>query len=168
LTFDTVSYSHGRRETMRSKVWAVIGILVLGSAFFSAPRAYAKCDATGADAGDIATARAAVATNCDCAGAVNHGQYVKCATEQAKMTLVNQSCKGAVVKCAARSTCGKPGFVTCCRTTSKGTTKCSTKSRADRCSPPKGGSACVGVHASCCDACTTSGCASPSGAFVGD
>jgi len=48
------------------------------------------------------------------------------------------------------------------------TTKCSTKSSADRCTPLKGGSACVGVHASCCDACTASDCASPSGAFVGD
>jgi len=45
------------------------------------------------------------------------------------------------------------------------TTKCSTKSSADRCRPPKGGSACVGVHASCCDACTASDCASPSGAL---
>ena len=120
------------------------------------------------DAGDIATARAALAANCTCdpTGAVNHGQYVKCASEQAKMTLVNQSCHGAVVKCAARSTCGKPGFVTCCRTTSKGTTKCSTKSGADKCKPPKGGTACAGIFASCCDACTATGCASPSGAFL--
>ena len=151
---------------MRTKVWAVIGTLVLGSALFSAPRAYAKCDPTGADAGDIANAQAAVAANCDCTAAPNHGQYVKCVNDQVNTTLVNKSCKGTITRCAARSTCGKPGFVTCCRTTSKGTTKCSTKSSADHCKAPKGGSACVGVHASCCDACTASGCASPSGAFL--
>jgi hypothetical protein len=169
VTSDTVSFSNGKEEIMRSKVWAVVGTLVLGGVVLATPRAYAKCDATGADAGDIATARAAVAANCDCAGATNHGQYVKCATEQAKMTLVNQSCHGAVVKCAAKSTCGKPGFVTCCRTTSKGTTKCSTKSGADRCKPPKGGAACASTFASCCDACSATGCnASPSGAFLDD
>src|SRR5262245_23822042 len=152
---------------MRSKAWAVVGTLMLGGLVLSTPRAYAKCDATGVDAVDIATARAAVAANCDCAGSPNHGQYVKCATEQARATLVNQSCRGAVVKCAAKSTCGKPGFVTCCRTNAKGVTKCSTKSGADRCKPPKSGAACVSTFASCCDACTTSGCAaSPSGAFV--
>src|SRR5262245_39095389 len=116
-----------------------------------APRSDAKCDATGADAADVAAARAAIAANCDCAGATNHGQYVKCATEQARATLVNQSCRGAVTKCAARSTCGKPGFVTCCRISAKGKLKCSTKSSADRCKPPKGGQACVGSTPSCCD-----------------
>ena len=38
---------------MRSKVWgAVVGTLMLGGLVLSTPRAYAKCDATGADAGD--------------------------------------------------------------------------------------------------------------------
>ena len=154
---------------MRSKLWAaVVGTLMLGGLVLSTPRAYAKCDAAGADAGDIATARAAVAANCDCAGSTNHGQFVKCATGQAKANLANQSCTGAVVKCAARSTCGKPGFVTCCRTNAKGVTKCSTKSSADSCKPQKGGSACVAAGIpSCCDACTATGCASsPSGAFL--
>ena len=126
----------------------------------------AKCDPTGADAADVAAARAAVAT-CDCAGAANHGTFVKCAAAKAKATLMNQSCKGFVVSCAARSTCGKPGFVTCCRTTAAGATKCSTKSSATSCKAPTGGTACVGSFASCCDACTTGGCASsPSGAFL--
>jgi hypothetical protein len=154
---------------MRARASGLVGAVAVSLIIFSVQHSAAKCDATGADAGDVATARAAVAENCDCAGAVNHGQYVKCATEQAKTTLANQSCKGAVVKCAARSTCGKPGFVTCCRTSANGVTKCSTKSSGDRCNPSKGGSACVSTFASCCDACTSSGCAaSPSGAFLGD
>jgi hypothetical protein len=131
---------------------------------FTAQRSYAKCDPTGADAADIANARAQVTANCPCATATNHGQYVKCAGEQARMNLVNQSCRGAVVKCAAKSTCGKPNFVACCRT-KNGVTKCSTKSSASHCTAPMGGSACASTKSSCCDACTASGCASPSGAF---
>jgi hypothetical protein len=154
---------------MSTKVSGFVGALAMSLVMLSAQGGAARCDATGADAADVAAARAAVALNCDCAGAENHGQYVRCATEQARATLENPSCRGAVTKCAAKSTCGKPGFVTCCRTNSKGTTKCSTKSSADRCKAPKGGSACVSTFASCCDACTTGGCASsPSGAFLDD
>jgi hypothetical protein len=152
---------------MRFKVSKVILVGTLSLLVLSAQRSDAKCDPAGADAADVAAARAAVALNCNCAGAANHGAYVSCAAGQAKATLVNQSCKGAVVKCAAKSTCGKPNFVTCCRTKASGATKCSTKSSASKCVPPKGGSACVGNFASCCDACTPVGCVpSPSGAFL--
>ena len=153
---------------MRSKVWAVVGSLVLGGLVCATPRAYAKCDATGVDAGDIQNARAQVALNCNCAGSTNHGAFVKCAAQQAKANLANQSCTGQVVRCAARSTCGKPNFVTCCRTSATGQTKCSTKSGADKCKAPNGGSSCVALGIpSCCDACSATGCnASPSGAFL--
>jgi hypothetical protein len=70
---------------------------------------------------------------------------------------VEATCK----RCAARSTCGKPGFVTCCRTSAGGVTRCSTKRDAERCVAPAGGSACVGSVSSCCDACTDGGCAPP-------
>ena len=127
----------------------------------------AKCDPTGADAADVAAARAAVAA-CDCTGAKNHGEFVSCAAGKAKETLTNRSCMGFVVSCAAHSTCGKPGFVTCCRTTAAGKTKCSTKSGTSHCTAPKNGSSCVGNFPSCCDACgATGGCpSSPSGAFL--
>jgi hypothetical protein len=48
-------------------------------------------------------------------------------------------------------------------------TKCSTKSSADHCTTPKGGTSCVAFGVpSCCDACLPGGgCASsPSGAFL--
>jgi hypothetical protein len=156
---------------MRSKIWAVVGSLVLGGLVFATPRAYAKCDVTGVDMGTVAAARAAVDLACPCDSFTNHGQYVKCATGAAKTALqsTNPSCKGAVVTCAARSTCGKTGFVTCCRTSVNGQTKCSTKSSGAHCTAPKGGSACFSVHTpSCCDACLPGGgCASsPSGAFL--
>ena len=120
----------------------------------------ATCDpSTDPDKSDIANARSAVAANCDCAGATSHGAYVRCAEQQADAVLTNKSCARFVKKCASRSTCGRPGFVTCCRTTSTGVTKCSIKRDPAKCVAPKGGSACVGVFTSCCDACGMGGCA---------
>ena len=144
-----------------------VAALALSLVALTGQRAAAKCDPTGADKADVAAARAAVDLHCNCAGVANHGKFVSCAADEASKTLTNKSCHGVVVKCAARSTCGKPGFVTCCRTKASGVTSCSTKSNSDKCTPPKGGTACVGSFPSCCDACTSSGCAtSPSGAFV--
>ncbi len=99
-----------------------------------------------------------------CTTASNHGAYVSCIAHQAKADgTLPKSCRGAVIKCAAKSSCGKAGAVTCCVT--KGTkTKC--KVAKGTCTPPKGGTACMSTHRSCCDACTATGCASPSGAFV--
>jgi hypothetical protein len=139
------------------------GALAVSLVMLWAQRSDAKCDPTGADAADVAAARAAVAANCECAGAANHGAFVRCASDQAKATLANKSCRGFVTKCAAKSTCGKPGFVTCCRISRKGKVKCSTKSSADKCKAPKGGQACIGAAASCCDSC---GAGSPDGGFV--
>ncbi len=133
--------------------WAVLLGAVMG---------HAACDpSTDPDKADIANARAAVAANCLCGTATIHGAYVSCAAQQANSVLANKSCAGFVKKCASRSTCGKPGFVTCCRTNSKGVTRCSVKSGPAKCVAPRGGSRCVGQFASCCDACTASGCAAP-------
>jgi hypothetical protein len=99
-----------------------------------------------------------------CATAPNHGAYVACVSNVARTNTsglspyLPKACRGKVVSCAAKSTIGGTG-VTCCRTNSRGVTKCSVKSSAALCVPPSGGSACVGTHASCCDACTSSGCA---------
>ena len=121
--------------------------------FSSGSVALAKCDPTGdPDKTDIASARAAVAANCDCAAAASHGAYVSCAALQANAVLVNVSCAGAVKRCAAHSTCGKPaGAVTCSVTRSTGT-KCKIKRDAGHCRAPPGGTACVGSYTSCCDA----------------
>src|SRR5438067_396659 len=120
----------------------------------------AACDpSTDPDKSDIANARAAVAANCDCAGAASHGEYVTCAVEQADATLQNPSCRGAVMRCAARSTCGRPGAFTCCRTRASGQTRCSIKPDPGHCTAPRGGTASVGSDRtpSCCDACTPCG-----------
>jgi len=156
------------------------GSLVLfGSALallFTVGRAQAKCDPV-ADAGTISAARAFVATTCNanpttaCATATNHGTYVKCSAQALKTFFANnptdnKTCKGQIQKCAAKSNCGKPNFVTCCKTNAKGITKCSVPKDAAHCTAPHNGHACVSSFASCCDACTASGCASPSGAFI--
>jgi len=135
-------------------------------------QAEARCGDAPGDAAAVAAARDDVETTCDCAGAATHGAYVSCAAgvanARAEANLLPHNCKGQVKRCAARSTCGKPGAVTCCRTSARGTTRCSIKASASLCStPPHGGAACVGTATSCCDACNESGCAgSPSSAFV--
>jgi hypothetical protein len=116
--------------------------------------AFARCDpTTEPDKSDVANARAAVAANCDCADATSRGEYVRCATQQAEAALLNRGCRGRVKKCASKSTCGKPGSVTCCRT-NNGESKCRTMRSAASCEA-KGGT--VGTCTSCCDACPAPG-----------
>src|SRR5947207_12615042 len=94
-------------------------LAALAASFISTAPGHATCDpSTDPDKSDIANARAAVAANCDCAGATSHGDYVSCAVQQANTVLINKDCARAVKKCASHSICGKPaGAVTCCITT---------------------------------------------------
>ena len=161
---DTCLPTGGKRTAMvtwsapRSPLPALAALLAL---LVSVPPGHAACDpSSDPDESDIANARAAVAANCDCAGATNHGAYVSCAVQQADAALTNKGCARFVKRCASRSTCGRPGFVTCCRTNSQGVTRCAIKSSASACVAPRGGSRCVGERVSCCDACAASGCAS--------
>ena len=105
------------------------------------------------DPGAVTATRAQADGSCPCASASDHGQYVKCvaavANAAAAAGTLPTSCKGAVKKCAAKSTCGKPGFKTCCLTTCKLT-------KDEPTCLAKGGS--VGACPSCCDACTPGGC----------
>jgi hypothetical protein len=145
---------------MRQHVASILAWLCLFCA--TAPPVLAACDSsTEPDQSDVASARAAVAANCDCAGAASHGVYLRCAAQQANATLVNKSCAGAVKKCAAKSTCGRPGAVTCC-VTKTGRTKCRIRRDAAHCTASNGSTACVGTNTSCCDACTSS-CATTTG-----
>src|SRR4029077_20082351 len=74
--------------------------------------------ATCTDPAAVAAARGAIDAQCDCAAATNHGQYVRCAIGVAHAQVRDHRlpwrCKRAVMQCAARSTCGTPGFVACC------------------------------------------------------
>ena len=62
-------------------------------------------------------AQSAIAQECPCEGATNHGRYVSCVAHVVRRLAASGdvaiNCKGKVTRCGARSTCGKPGFVTC-------------------------------------------------------
>jgi hypothetical protein len=147
-----MSHSHEPVRTPFTRLaMAACASLLAG---FLATDAMAMCDPDSeADSADIAAAREAVAAACDCSAASTHGAYVKCAVQTANDTLVNRSCSKYVKTCASRSTCGKPGFVTCCITSEKGT-KCKTKKSELHCTD-KGGV--VSGCSSCCDACPAPG-----------
>ena len=114
--------------------------------------------------------------SCNCATADNHGRYVSCVTHVIRQLvgegLVPVNCKGKLVRCAARSVCGKPGFVTCnipvstcvsgfcandtahaCLTDFDCGTRCKTKSSDVRCTEAGGA---VGASPTCCSSCVTS------------
>ena len=162
----------------------LVCLMGMGLLVMSGVAQAAKCTN---DAAVLAARQAADAACGTCANADNHGDYVSCVADFAKNDAqLPEECRGAVTSCAARSTCGKEGFVTCCRVSSRGKSKCSIK-KEGKCKAPKGGSATPGTG-SCCDACqgatttstvvttsstsapvtTTTQQGSPSGAFAND
>lgn len=156
---------------MRSSVPGLLAFAAFALSLVAPPPA-ARADDVGAcnqpgDADDVANVRAAVAVQCDCGGATSHGQYVRCVNGVVSDAIdhgqLRGSCRGKIVRCAARATCGRQeGAVACCRTSAKGKKTCSTKRSADECTAPRGGSACASEQASCCDACSSGACASAS------
>ncbi|HZP42352.1 MAG TPA: hypothetical protein VFD84_12715 [Candidatus Binatia bacterium] len=70
-------------------------------------------------------------------------------------------CVNELDRCAKRSTCGRSGWVTCCRTNRSGRTHCYVKRDASLCKAPSGGTAVVGQCPSCCQACSAGSCEAP-------
>lgn len=143
---------------------------VLFTLGLTAGPAFAQCD-SAQDLAQVAATRALIATQCSCTGALTHGRYVRCAAQTANAEMVagrlDRTCRKRVIKCAARSTCGRPaGYFPCCKTNRLGQTKCKVR-LPEQCRSGPGGSHCISMHKeSCCDACIGTSCASPSGAFV--
>ena len=151
------------------------GLLVFSFLVGAAQGVYAKCGDQPGDEQAVIDARNQVATDCNCAGATNHGTFVKCAAGVANTRAGNnqlpKSCKGIVKKCAAHSACGKiaSGAVTCC-ITKNAKTKCKIAKDASTCTTKGGHPTVDPTNTSCCsnthpltqDACM----ASPSGAFL--
>jgi hypothetical protein len=142
----------------------------------------ARADAACSDPALAEQVRAQIATTCVCNDpnnpTANHGRYVSCVARAVRDAVkpppegsgLPTNCKGAVTRCAARSTCGKKtGFVTCCvaslgkcesglcqdhLTECSGDpncpprTRCSVKSSTDRCTAQQGSPG----TGSCCDA----------------
>src|SRR2546427_10333954 len=121
--------------------------------------------------------QSAVDESCPCDAAANHGSYLKCVAralgQLAAQAAVPHPCVGRIMRCAARSTCGKPGAVTCqtaestcdapngtctnapsvsCTADSDCGTECSIASSADSCQTAGGT---VGTGTTCCAVCTT-------------
>src|SRR5262245_37215795 len=127
-------------------------VIALSLVLALARAGYAGCGKDPGDNQKVIDARTAAEQTCGpCSAATNHGTYVSCvagvANTRANDGLLPQNCKGKVKKCAAKSNCGKPGFVTCCITNNNNVTKCKLKSTAQKCFD-KGGS--VQSNPSCC------------------
>src|SRR5262245_10571683 len=141
-------------ESAMSRLTIVVVTLLL-----SLGTARAACT----DAAAVAATRAVADTLCPCGTSRSHKDYLHCVAQVAKAAALSGSlpktCRAAVLGCAKKSTCGKAGFVTCCRTTAKGSTKCVVKPSAAKCTAPKGGSVCVSTVPSCCDTCAAGSCA---------
>jgi hypothetical protein len=110
----------------------------------------------------VPATRAAADERCGCATAESNGRYLRCvstvADEEIAAGRLPPACKAKVVRCAKRSACGRPGAVTCYRTSSRGQSKCSIRRNAGACRPPRDGSVFVGSRPSCCEPPTVAGC----------
>ena len=100
--------------------------------------------------------RAEILAACQCGSASSHGAFLRCARAQLAQVPNERLiffCRRTALKCLARSVCGKPQAVTCCRANAHGLKRCAIKSDAAHCTAPAGGSASLGVSETCCDAC---------------
>jgi hypothetical protein len=129
---------------------------LVASIFLSAVAAHAQpCD----DPAAVMQTRRAAEAQCACGAATGHRSYLSCVSRVAHEAVVSgvlsRRCKAAVMSCAHRSVCGKPGYVTCCRTTPKGMTTCAIRGSAHAClaHPPEGGHSFLSAFSSVCDAC---------------
>lgn len=146
-------------QVARSAHIALLGLLS-SSAFFVRPALgkTPECGATQGDRAAVATVLAAADAMCPCESATSPKGYVKCVRGVASVSVTGGTlpaqCKRAVIQAAQRSTCaGTEGAVTCCQVTAKGKQRCAVKRSAEKCRPPRGGSAAVGTTDSCYDAC---------------
>src|SRR5262249_47784536 len=125
----TFALTRHRRRVYRAGMRALVSTAIVAAALLSLlPRPGA---AACGDPGAVAAAGPRGAIDCNCTAATSHGQYVRCARMVALAIPVAPECVDDVVRCAARSTCGKPGAVACCRTDRTGRTRCSIKRSAD-------------------------------------
>ncbi len=120
---------------------ALVGAFLVG-AWVAVPATWIR-----AQQPDCEAARCSLQSSIDscCSNAKNHGQFVSCVAHAvnaaARDGSIPTNCKGKVTRCAARSTCGKEGFVTCtptCDTTTgtcvdDPTVTCTTNSDCGRC-----------------------------------
>jgi hypothetical protein len=104
-------------------------------------------------------AQATIAEQCPCDEATSNWRYVVCVAKAAKRLDVPRKCRGAIIRCAFNSTCGRDDAVTCNK---RG--HCGIARSAEQCER-RGGT--VGTGPSCCTCPETQCCVptSPGGAF---
>lgn len=162
---------------MIPKNWTICSLALLALVTLQAPARAQDAELTCEDARCLFQQE--ITGRCSCNDMKNHGQYVKCVGAVIReLTAANpefKNCRGKLVRCAARSTCGKEGFVACNRV-QLGTcdptllvcsepigqvcatnddcvvrSRCSTKRSAESCTE-RGGI--VGDTPTCCSKCT--------------
>jgi cysteine-rich repeat protein len=87
---------------------------------------------------DLATLRATVEGACACAGQASAKAYKQCVKAKLKADGVKGSCKKQMMKTAAKSICGKSGFVVCCQAGKKGKVVKSNKCKGTACTSAAG------------------------------
>src|SRR5262245_38791715 len=144
-----------RTRDYRIKILLLVGGVALVGVI--PHRALAKCGSSVFDGDSMVRTKAAVDAQCPCADAVSASSYLNCARDvlDAAVThaTLRKECRSSLLKAAKRSTCGRPGAVTCCMTTATGNHSCTIKSAAASCAAPSGGTAAVGSTSSCLGAC---------------
>ena len=147
------------RRAPRCAIVLAAGLLAL------AGRAWATCD-TPEELDQVAAVRALIDTGCTCDTSVPRSDYLRCAKTIANAEIaalrLDPTCRKNLLKCAKRSTCGRPvGLWPCCKTNRFGKTSCKVR-LPEQCRSGPGGSHCVGIGVrSCCDACLGLGQCSP-------
>jgi hypothetical protein len=112
MQVSTTNRQSHSKEGFRMRTIVLAFSFAAGVVLFTTP-ARAGCNDP-----DLVTVRDAILAACPCSG--NHGLYVSCVARAVRDAVtsgqLDTNCKGKVVRCAARSTCGKKeGFVTCTR-----------------------------------------------------
>ncbi len=135
-----------------ARLLPAIGLLLALPGLAGAQCTSPKC--TDVDA--VTNVRAVVAAACDCSGAKNHKQYVKCAKQVLKSSIADgtlqRECKGSIMGCESHSTCGKKASI-CCVKSPKGKVK-ALAVKGSTC--PSSGALCD-HPGSLADACTVDG-----------
>jgi hypothetical protein len=136
-----------------SSIPRCIAIGIAAVVVLTASPGFSRCGDDPNDAAAVAAARLEVENSCDCVGASSHRVYVSCARDVVRARVASgalpSDCKRDVSRCASRSTCGRPGAVTCC-TIRNGESRCRVRRDARQCTQAGGT---VGACPSCCDAC---------------
>lgn len=157
----TLDWAHSARTAVVHRA-AATWFAVAMSICLAAGSVQARCGDNPGDADAIAMVRADLDMQCPCAFAQSRSAYLSCSGNVIDAAVSDgtlpRECKSTVRRCQSKSTCGRPGSVTCCRTTARGTRRCAVKRSPSRCTAPRGGSACISDYASCCDSCGASGC----------